>query len=400
MKHIRPAVWAVTAPFLSSLLLLNAPSLLAQQVINDDVIISPQLCVGEECSDTTLIDTDVVLSVQESVIRVLFEDTSTSTGSDNDWRLVFNDDGTGNNLSNHFSIEDVATGNSPFRVNNSEIANIVGIGPTGAVGMRTNFSGRDNLRIGQFNISDVRVVLEQDRSSGFAPRTFSLNIDSPVFTRASDNERLGRIFSIKDDTADTEPFILEPGAPSNTLYIAENGNIGLGTDSPDAALTVFSEENNNPIMVLDNAGPSRISLTNSTKTVSDNEAETWSVNSNGTLRFTASGVPGSQLRLDTLGNLTILGTMTTAGSTCNGGCDAIFKNPIASIQENAAKMWGQHFLPAVGPTAEYKPFNVSKKSQAMLHELEKAHIYIDQLHARLTEVEARISAAKQSNYSQ
>lgn len=45
-------------------------------------------------------------------------------------------------------------------------------------------------------------------------------------------------------------------------------------------------------------------------------------------------------------------------------------------------MWVHRHLPAVGPTAEGEPFNVTEKSGGMLNELEKAHIYIELQHGR------------------
>jgi hypothetical protein len=43
-------------------------------------------------------------------------------------------------------------------------------------------------------------------------------------------------------------------------------------------------------------------------------------------------------------------------------------------------MWENSYLPAVGPTQENAPINLSDKTGRMLNELEKAHIYIEQLH--------------------
>jgi hypothetical protein len=50
-------------------------------------------------------------------------------------------------------------------------------------------------------------------------------------------------------------------------------------------------------------------------------------------------------------------------------------------------MWKNSFLPAVGPTVEGAPFNLTEKTGGILNELEKAHIYIEQLHERLTRLE-------------
>ncbi|MCF3596473.1 hypothetical protein LZG00_21015, partial [Rhodobacteraceae bacterium LMO-12] len=47
-------------------------------------------------------------------------------------------------------------------------------------------------------------------------------------------------------------------------------------------------------------------------------------------------------------------------------------------------------LPNVGPTAESGPMNLSDKIGGMLNELEKAHIYIGELHDRIEEQNNRI----------
>ena len=101
------------------------------------------------------------------------------------------------------------------------------------------------------------------------------------------------------------------------------------------------------------------------------------------------GSMGGHTVLDSSGNLTILGSIFTAGGTCGGGCDYVF-NPeydLPSIEEHAASMWELGHLPAVGPTQEGAPFNLSDKTGRMLNELEKAHIYIEQLHQRLKQKE-------------
>ena len=46
-------------------------------------------------------------------------------------------------------------------------------------------------------------------------------------------------------------------------------------------------------------------------------------------------------------------------------------------------MWANSYLPAVGATLPSAPMNVSEKTGGILNELEKAHIYIEQLNVRL-----------------
>ena len=68
---------------------------------------------------------------------------------------------------------------------------------------------------------------------------------------------------------------------------------------------------------------------------------------------------------------------------------------VPSIEEHAALMWEKKHLPAVGPTGPDMPINMTEKMLRMLNELEHAHIYIEQLHTRVAEMEAKIATLTQ-----
>jgi hypothetical protein len=70
------------------------------------------------------------------------------------------------------------------------------------------------------------VRLDQDGSFGFTPQVWDV----------AGNEAN---FFIRDVTGGSRlPFRIRPGAPSNSLFVNGLGNIGLGTDSPTAKLTL------------------------------------------------------------------------------------------------------------------------------------------------------------------
>jgi hypothetical protein len=76
------------------------------------------------------------------------------------------------------------------------------------------------LHIADGNSPVLRI--EQDASSGFTPQSWDI----------AGNEAN---FFIRDNTnGSTLPFRIIPGAPNNALFIAANGNIGLGTATPNA----------------------------------------------------------------------------------------------------------------------------------------------------------------------
>ena len=64
-----------------------------------------------------------------------------------------------------------------------------------------------------------------------------------------------------------------------------------------------------------------------------------------------------------------------------------------SIEEHAARMWENKYLPAVGPTRAGDQINVVHKLTGVLNELEHAHIYIQQLNDRIAVLEAELMKA-------
>ncbi|MEZ5714070.1 MAG: hypothetical protein R3D85_02175 [Paracoccaceae bacterium] len=93
------------------------------------------------------------------------------------------------------------------------------------------------------------------------------------------------------------------------------------------------------------------------------------------------------------GNAILTGTLTTGGTTCGGGCDAVFEPdyPLPSIADHAAQMRALGYLPNVGPTPEGAPFDLTDKLGRMLNELEHAHLYIAQQDARIARLEAQLA---------
>ena len=91
--------------------------------------------------------------------------------------------------------------------------------------------------------------------------------------------------------------------------------------------------------------------------------------------------------VDINGNLVVSGTITP---------DYVFDDTyrLESIEEHAAFMWNNRHLPAIAPaeaaTTGGHQINVGVRAQGVLEELEKAHIYIEQLHRRILEQDRRI----------
>lgn len=185
------------------------------QVINMDLLVDGSLCVGFDCGSSQNFGFDTV-RLRENNLRIHFDDTSNS-GSfpSNDWRLVAND--TGNGGANRFSIEDSTAGRDPFTIEAGSIANALYVDSAGDVGIGTNMPVVE-LHAVDGNTPTLR--LDQNGSNGFNPQIWDL----------AGNEAN---FFIRDVTNGSRlPFRIKPGAPTNAISIAADGDIGIGTENP------------------------------------------------------------------------------------------------------------------------------------------------------------------------
>ncbi|WP_417487147.1 hypothetical protein [Maricaulis sp.] len=331
----------------------------------DDVIITFSLCVGNDCVNGESFGFDT-LRLKENNLRIHFNDTSTSASfPTRDWRIVINDSGNGG--SDYFAIEDSDSGRQVFRVDGGAPSNSLYVDSSGEVGVGTSTP-----------VTEIHVVdgdsptlrLEQNGSSGFTPQVFDLAANEANFF-------------IRDVTNGSQlPLRIQPGADSNAFYIASNNNIGLGTASPDDNLHIIDSSDGYFGITLEDTGAT--GGTGSWRMVHGGQ--------NTTFRISRAGSGLSELILYEGGNLTIGGTLTTAGS-CSVGCDAVFEEgyELPSIEDHAEAMWTNRHLPNVGPTAEQGPMNISDKVGGILNELETAHIYIEQLHREQQASQAQIA---------
>jgi len=183
---------------------------------------------------------------------------------------------------------------------------------------------------------------------------------------------------------------------SAQMHVDPSGYVGIGTMSPSASLHLQRNDGSAQILVQETngvQGPRDLFVMKNNgnpefRMINTANNNSWAFSAG--LNFVVKSNSGARVSvLSPTGDLLILGSITTAGSTCGGGCDLVFDKEIGieSIDEHAALMWANSYLPAVGPTVENAPFNLSEKTGGMLNELEKAHIYIEQLHNRLAKLE-------------
>lgn len=404
------------------LMLLSPVDLCADQVISDDLIVNGSACIGIDCVNGESFGFDTI-RLKENNLRIGFDDTSASATFPNvDWQITINDSANGG--ANKFSIEDITGAKIPFTIEAGADNHSLYVDDLGKIGLGTNSPALE-LHIADNDTPAVR--LEQDGSSGWTPQIWDI----------AGNEAN---FFIRDVTNSSKlPFRINPGAPTDSLTVKADGKVGLGTYAPVANLHVRDTTSGGAgktLLKLSNDGNPKIEMTN------ESTANTWTlgggatfnvlnnagdqvlrlgqdgimtVQNNGTTnakivlfnvttgsRWTLGGGvsfnilnnAGVQVaRLATDGTLTLTGELITAGNTCGGGCDKTFSNvnTVESVEEHAKKMWEYSYLPAVGPTKENAPLNLSQKTAGMLNELEKAHIYIEQLNNRLKHQEERIN---------
>lgn len=353
----------------------------------DDVIIDGSLCVGQDCVNGEAFGFDTI-RLKENNVRIKFDDTSASASFPNrDWQLTANDSANGG--ANKFSIDDITGGRTPFTIVGNAPNNALFVDAAGRLGLGT---ATPSVEIHSKNGDSPTLRLEQDGSSGFGVQTWDV----------AGNEAN---FFIRDVTnGSTLPFRIQPGAPSSAIYIASTGNIGLGTTSPDAALDVEGNDGTTGIKVSElsstTAGRTMLTVANNggsfIRMENSNTGSRWVLahdnSADGNFAINKNG-GNNEFVMDTAGNVTLAGTITTAaGGMCAGGCDRVFDTnyDLPTIEDHAQAMWSNSYLPNVGPTDETGPINVTEKVGKMLNELEHAHIYIDQLNDRIKALETAL----------
>jgi hypothetical protein len=108
----------------------------AQMVVNEDLIVTGNVCSGFDCTSSETFAFDS-LKVKENNTRLLFDDTSTSAGfAATDWRLAANDTFSGG--VNRFSIEDATAATVPFTIRGGAPSNSLYVTNLGRVGIGTS----------------------------------------------------------------------------------------------------------------------------------------------------------------------------------------------------------------------------------------------------------------------
>jgi len=199
----------------------SAPIETLDQVIPDDLIVQGSACVGLDCVNNENFGFDTI-RMKENNLRVHFDDTSTQAGFPaNDWRLIANDSASGG--SSKFSIEDSTSAKTPFTITAGAATNSIFADSTGRIGFRTSTPVLD-LHVATSNTPAIR--LEQNNTGGFTAQTWDIGANEANFF-------------VRDVTGGSKLSLrIRPGAPTSSVDISADGDVGIGTASPNARLAV------------------------------------------------------------------------------------------------------------------------------------------------------------------
>jgi hypothetical protein len=372
------------------------------QIISPDGVVYNSLCVGFDCPNNPSFSFDTI-RLQENNLRIHFDDTSTAGSYPNqDWRIEAN--ASTNGGGEHFRIQDATANRNIFTLEANAPSNSLVVDSGGRVGMGT---ANPVVEVHTANGDTPTLRLEQTTASGFQAQSWDV----------AGNETS---FFVRDATnGSTLPFRIRPGAASNSLVIDTDSQVGVGILSPTEKLHVSETANVNTLLVVENNNTGTAAA-GVLRAKSDTATVNFQAHGSGrTLsRFgeTLGGwtemlhVSGNGLLIGTVGaQPLILGTssnnvleITAAGDVLYQGVavhsDYVFEPDyeLPSIAEQADFMWSNKHLPAIGPARVTEDgreiMELGSDRQAIVEELEKAHIYIAQLHERLEDKDAVVES--------
>jgi hypothetical protein len=197
------------------------------QVIPDDLIVQGSLCVGLDCVNNENFGFDTIRT-KENNTRIQFDDTSVTAGfATNNWQIRANDSAGGGTSFLGF-VDQGTTGNSEtgtivFAVDAGARANALRVNSASNVGLGTATPVLDF----HVNTTDTPAIrLEQNNTGGFTAQTWDVGANEANFF-------------VRDVTGGSRLSLrIRPGAPTSSIDIAANGNVGVGTGSPNARVDI------------------------------------------------------------------------------------------------------------------------------------------------------------------
>ena len=197
------------------------------------------LCVGGPCVDNDTFNADFhQLTLKNSNTRIEFRDSSDPNGNFPfvDWALQANERFNGSN--NQFMLQNLDAQTTPITVRFDTGNHALYLVSGGNVGMGTD-NPQEELEIWSTNSPTIRV--QQISSGGILHYAWDIGgNETNFFVRDGNNGNL--------------PFKIQPGADTNSLVIAGNNNVGLGTTSPATPLHILRNDGTAQLLIEDTGG--------------------------------------------------------------------------------------------------------------------------------------------------
>ena len=338
----------------------------ADFVINDDLIVDGSACVGFDCVNGESFGYDTI-RLKEHNLRIKFDDTSTASSFPrNDWQITVNESANGGR--SKFSIDDISGNRTPFTIEANARSHSLYVDDGGRIGIRTS---TPSTEIHVIDGDTPTLRLQQDGSSGFAPQTWDV----------AGNETN---FFVRDVTnGSTLPVRLRPGAPTSSIDIAADGDVGIGTASPQDDLDVYVNVSSSAAEITglfrNGSGPVGIELRDESQTGNGGNDGKWYIQSrNQKFGVTQPGTGVTELELDNSGNLSITGNFVSGGVTLTVP-DYVFEPQyqLMSMQELAAFVEREKRLPNVPSARDLKAngVNMTEMQMRLLEKVEELTLY-------------------------
>jgi len=369
----------------------------------DDVIVSANLCAGTGCVNGESFGQDV-LRLKDVNNRIRFLDTSSSSFPSTDWQITANDSASGG--ANRFSIEDLSASTVPFTIAGGAPTNSLYVGNNGRVGFGTA-TPTDSLHVVTGDTPALQ--LQQDASSSFTPQTW----------RVAGNEAG---FFVMDTThGSILPFRIRPDAIENSIVIAADGNVGLGTVGPVSSLHVRREGVNVLVQDSTSTEAARVLMTlqNNGRVLLEMDdtsanGQNWRLRTvEGQFQIDTDGSSGNEFILTQAGNVTIQGMLTELSDRdAKTGIRAVEPDEVlAKVAQLPIATWSykkDRGVEHLGPMAQdfHSLFGLGSSNQgissydaagAALASVQALHRTVRAQEERMQEKEAEIEQLQQQN---
>lgn len=328
-------------------------------VVPTDQIVQGSLCVGMDCVSGETFDIDTI-RIKENNTRLRFQDTSNS-GSfpSTDWQLTANDSTNGGN--NQFSIDDFSAGRQILIVEGGAPDNAVFVDSSGRIGLGTSTPLTD-LHTVNGNTPTFR--LDQDGSGGFAAQIWDMG--------GNETE-----WFVRNTTDFQVPMRIRPAAPTNSLTIGTDGNVGLGTFSPAASLHM-QETNVGPSIKHDNIG------------TNNREWDTGLLDSMGDYTIDDVDTGVTELVVSAGGDVTIAGTLT---STRAPKLPTVNSKNMPSLDEMAQFITSNQQLPGIATENAGQAHDVIAFQMQLLEQIQQLTLHAIEQQQQIDELTRRLEAA-------